>query len=224
MDAKFVPTSVLVAYAVVTTGCGPLMQGLNGNQVKGSGVLATEKRLVKGDFTRIREDGAANVFVRVGPAASVKVEGDDNIVPLVKTTVEDDTLVIKTKKQVRQKKKLLVTVTIPSLKEVQLDGAGNITVKDLQSTDFKVGLDGAGNITVGGSTASLSASINGAGNLRLADLKSETASASVDGAGNLDLWVTGKLSASIDGVGNIRYKGNPEVTKSVNGVGRVTQS
>ena len=221
MSAKFGTSSVVFACAIAASGCSPLALVSGLQQIRGSGVSHEEMRSVSGDFRKITEDGAANLFVTVGPSTTVKVEGDDNIVPLVETKVVKGTLVIKTKHNFRPKKKLLVTVTVPELNEVQLDGAGNVTVRNVQSRDFQVGWDGAGNVTLSGRTGSLRASLDGAGNLKMYDLKAASADTSVDGAGNIQVWATDHLKASIDGVGNISYKGHPRVDKSVGGVGRV---
>src|SRR5579862_2179269 len=130
MSAKGFQLSVLVACAAVASGgCAiDMIGGLSGPQVKGSGRPAQETRNVDG-FTKVREDGFANVDIQVGPATSVKVSGDDNIVPLVRTRVEKGELIISNKKNFHQKVKLLVSITVPNLTAVSLDGAGNITVR-----------------------------------------------------------------------------------------------
>ncbi len=192
------------------------------HQVSGSGRPANEMRNLD-SFSKISDNGSANVFVKVGPSTSVKVEGDDNIVPLVKTRVEDDRLIIETKKSLKPKTKLLVTVTMPHVSSVELNGAANITVHGVKADDFSATLDGAGNVTIDGTVAKLDASLDGAGNLKLQGLRAVNASASIDGAGNIDLWVTDSLNASIDGMGNIHYIGSPHVTKSVDGLGKVEQ-
>jgi len=224
MSAKGLQYSVLLACAAVASGgCSALdVLGSLDNQLKGSGRPASEARKV-GDFDKIRDDGAANLKILVGLPTGVKVEGDDNIVPFVKTSVENGELIIKTKKNFRSKVKLLVTITTPTLNTLQLDGAGNISVNNAKADNFTIGLDGAGNVTADGTVNSLTATIDGAGNLKLGSLKSRTATATVDGAGNIDVWATDNLTATVDGVGNIRYKGSPQVQKSVEGVGRIEQ-
>ncbi len=224
MNAKVVPYSVLLACAALASGgCTDLVLGSIGNQIKGSGRAAHESRSV-GDFHKVRDDGAANLLIQVGPAASIRVEGDDNIVPLVRTRVENGELVVETKKNFRPKNRLLVTITAPNLDAVHLDGAANVTVQNVRSDSFAVSLDGAGNVSIEGHVGTLSASLDGAGNLKLRDLQAKSASATVDGAGNVDVWASDSLTASINGVGNIRYKGTPSVQKAINGVGRIEQA
>ena len=213
---------IALACAMSTTGCIPMIWAASSHGVHGSGRPAQETRRVVGDFSKVNEDGAVNVAIRVGDKTSVTVEGDDNIVPLVKTSVQDNTLYIETKKSIRPKQKLLVTITMPRLDEIQLDGAGNVTAKDVKSDALKVGLYGAGNIDISGTASSLTATLDGAGNITLTDLQVKNADVTVDGAGNLDLWATDSLKAALNGVGNIHYKGSPKVQKEVNGVGRIT--
>jgi hypothetical protein len=189
--------------------------------VKGSGVARSENRETKSDFTGVRDEGAANVYIKVGSARSVKVEGDDNIVPLVTTKVSDGVLIIKTRKSFKPKKKLLVTVTMPSLENVQLDGSANITAQNVNANKLEVGLDGAGNLTLSGRANSVEATLNGAGNIKLLDLNAADVSATVDGAGDIDVWATASLKAEVNGVGNINYKGSPKVSKQVDGVGHI---
>ena len=223
MNAKVIPSVLLACAALASGGCSDISWGGIGNQVKGSGRSAHESRDVS-DFHKVRDDGSANVLVKVGEPASIHIEGDDNIVPLVKTRVENGELVIETKKNFHSKSRLLVTVTAPTLDAVHLDGAANVTVQNVRSDSFDVSLNGAGNVSVEGHVDTLSASLDGAGNLKLAGLHAKSASASVDGAGNVDVWASASLTASINGVGNIRYKGSPSVQKAINGVGRIEQS
>src|SRR4051812_25644578 len=103
-----------ISTLMLSAGCLGVLAGCHFDMdfsqgVDGSGKAISESKTV-GSFTKIREDGAANLYVKVGPSTSVKVEGDDNIVPMVKCTVEDGTLVIKTKGNFHPKTKLLVTV------------------------------------------------------------------------------------------------------------------
>src|SRR4051812_22937807 len=89
--------SVFVAIAVmsISLGCVGVNGCSMGPAVKGSGVAKTESRQV-GPFTRISIEGSGNVVVTVDPTqpASLVLKADDNILPLVETTVKGDTLVI----------------------------------------------------------------------------------------------------------------------------------
>jgi len=208
--------------AVLLSGCGHLGVVFSMDQVEGSGKVTSETRSVP-DFKKIQDDGSVNVYVKVGPATSIKIEGDDNLLPLIKTKVKDGTLIISNKKSLHSNKKLLVTVTAPFIEAIDLDGAGNVTVHNLDCPHAHLTLDGAGNLTVTGKADTLETTLDGAGNMMLGGLMAKNAKANLNGAGNVDLSASDSLDATLDGVGNLTCHGHPkEVHKSVDGVGRIS--
>lgn len=216
---KLQKASLLAPALLGLAGCQ--IYGDLGHSVEGSGKSTQETRTINGDFKHVAEEGAAIVDITVGPPQSVKIEGDDNIVPLVKTRVEGGTLIISMKESVKTVEKLRVTISMPALEGVQLDGAGSIHIHGMSGPKLEAGINGAGQIVASGSVDDLNASINGAGKLLLSDLPADTASASVHGTGRIEVWAKKSLAASISGVGVIRYRGNPDISKSIQGVGKI---
>jgi hypothetical protein len=76
---KMVCIPVLCLGLITINNCNP-------NAIQGSGVSKTESRSV-GSFSKIDLSGSPDVEVAVGPATSVSVTADDNIVPIIETTV-----------------------------------------------------------------------------------------------------------------------------------------
>ena len=62
-----------------------------GSGVSGSGRVATDKRDVKG-FSSVDVSGIFQVEIVSGKDFSVEVQADDNILPLIQTNVDGDTL------------------------------------------------------------------------------------------------------------------------------------
>src|SRR5437899_11659560 len=75
--------------ALILSGCH-----FAGSGVRGSGVLKTEKRDFA-PFKSIESDGAYEIEVNCQKPFSVEIEGDDNVLPLIKTEVRDGVLYIK---------------------------------------------------------------------------------------------------------------------------------
>jgi len=207
----------------VVTSVGCVGMDLHFDQgVKGSGKLATEHRNVSG-FSKIDMEGAYDITVKVGPAAGVDLSGDDNLLKLIETKIKGDTLVVSSKKNLRTKKPLKVTITTPNLKAFSLEGAGDVDISGINESEFSVDLSGAGDLKASGQAKKLHATLSGAGDVQLYDLKSETVNASLSGTGNLKVWATKYLKASMSGVGDLSYKGHPaQVEKSSSGVGEVS--
>ena len=65
-------------------------------RVVGNGQLTTQERSVS-RAERIKLAGSFDVEITQGPATSVKVEADENILPVILTREEDGFLLIKTK-------------------------------------------------------------------------------------------------------------------------------
>ena len=132
----------------------------NPNAVNGSGVARTETRTVTA-FSKIDLVGSPDVDVTVGPETSVSVTTDDNILPLIETTVSGDTLKIDSKGSFNTRIGPTVKITAPSLDGVTISGSGNISVTGLKGEVLEAHITGSGNITLTGDVDRLSAKITG---------------------------------------------------------------
>lgn len=192
--------------------------------VAGNGVAKKERRDV-GAFAAIDLTGHAAVVVEAGaPAIAVEVSGDENVVPMVTTTVKGDVLTIGWKDGVgaRTKLPLRVDVKVPALRAAKVSGAGSTTVRGLTGAAFDASVSGAGSLLVAGAVDALTATVSGAGHVDAEKLAAKDVHASVSGAGGVVVAPTEKLKADVSGVGSVRYVGAPPtIEKNVTGVGSV---
>ncbi|MEO8675541.1 MAG: head GIN domain-containing protein [Casimicrobiaceae bacterium] len=212
-------------------------------RIVGSGVTKTETRAVSG-FHGIGLAVDARVELRQGGSEGLSITGDDNIVPLIETVVEDGILKIRWPRNrggSTRYKELVIVVdakTIDSLAvagsgelraerlksgdlRTSLAGAGRIDIGALEANAFRTSIDGSGNMTAAGRVESLDVSVAGSGNLAASKLESRRARISVAGSGTASVWATETLNASVAGSGDVRYVGKPQVTMSVAGSGSV---
>lgn len=210
---------ILIAGALLLplAGCTGLFGG-----VQGSGKSATETRTVSG-FNKIETEGAMDVVVRVGPQASLKVTSDDNIVPLMKTTVQGQTLTISLKENCSTKLGVRVEVTTPTLDGFSIAGSAGASIEGIDSQKFTAEISGSGDITLKGKASSVDLEINGSGQFKAEDLAAENAAVTINGSGSAGLRVEKKLQGTINGSGQISYTGNPSVEKVINGSGSISQ-
>ena len=213
----------LVGLTVLLVGCNGMISVFHdGPQIKGSGKVKTENRKV-GSFSKIETRGSADCKVTVGKSTSVSVSADDNILPLVKTYIEKDTLIIETKGSFSTHNPLKVTITTPKLNSFAVEGSGDSTITGVNAESFAVAISGSGNIDASGRADTLTASIDGSGDMNLYNMKSKDATASISGSGNIELFAIGNLTAQISGSGDITYAGHPKnVTKAVSGSGEIS--
>ncbi len=198
--------------------------------IKGKGPVETETRSLK-NFTTVQAGGSFDVEVEQGTETKVSLEGQRNILDVLKTEVQDNgTLKIYFDKNVGNYKKLKITVYAPDFEGLKISGSGNLkalnalTGKKLEvdisgSGDVKipeanyetstVSVSGSGNIIIAGAATEGNFHVSGSGDCNAGDLKCKKVVCSVAGSGNIECFATESLDARASGSGDVRYKGEP---------------
>ena len=210
--------------------------------VVGSGRTTTETRAVS-DFNAVDFAFIGDLSITHGNEESLTITGDDNIVPLIRTTVRDGVLHIDASPANigRTVIPLRYELTVKELNAVSLSGLGNIEVDSLESTDVSLELSGAGSLNVGNLAANnLAVNMSGLGSANLAgevnrqavnvsgtssyyarDLRSQAAAVQISGLGSAEVQAVETLDASISGAGSIKYAGDPQVSQNISGLGSI---
>ena len=195
--------------------------GLAGADVHGSGTVRTEARPVSG-FTGVTVGGSLDVDITIGGATKVEVIADDNLLPIIRTEVKGDQLVIDARDSYSTRSDVLVRITVPRLAALSVSGAADGVVRGVAGDALALAVSGSGSIKASGQTRRLSAQVSGSGDLHARDLRADTASASVSGSGDVDLTVRETLAASVSGSGSIDYWGKPgNVVRNISGSGTI---
>lgn len=215
--------------------------------IQGSGKSATESRQVS-DFEAISINGSFRLEVRQGTKEAVTVTGDDNLLPLIETLVEQGsngrTLIIRSKRgeSYRTRTEMKITVDVVKLVAIGSSGSGDVLVEALKTPSFKLSISGSGDATMrsletdsmqltiagsgdvraAGNAKKLRISIAGSGDAAMADLVADDVSISIAGSGDASVTANKSLTASVAGSGDVRYRGAPtELKTSVAGSGTV---
>ena len=211
----------------------------NGERVRGNGKIITETRSTS-EYDEINVGGSFDVVLVKGKEGSIKIEGEENIIPFIEIEVSRGSLQIKYKKNsyVNTTKKLTITVPITNIDKISLGGSGNISnVGIIKTNEFSaslggsgniklqidtnsmsVNIGGSGNIEISGKTTEFNCSVAGSGNISAFNLNSEITNATIAGSGSVKTTVNKKIKAKVVGSGNIYYKGKP-AEKDVKSVG-----
>jgi hypothetical protein len=218
--AKIVTGMIVLVLAI--SACNVTTPG--GTVIRGSGNVTTEDRAVSG-FTEVLLAGAGDLSIEVTGSESLSIEAEDNLLPKITTVVSNNRLTIGAEENITfaPTKPVKYRLTVKDLKQLDVSGAGNITVGDLNGGTFKMNVSGAGNITPTGSIDTLDLVMSGAGNFGGENLACTHAKVNVSGVGNATVKVSDTLDARLSGVGSVFYIGNPQVTKEVSGLGTVEQ-
>jgi hypothetical protein len=177
--------------------------------VQGDGIAARDQRTV-GTVPALEVNGSVVVDVRVGPAAALVVEADGNLLPLVRTDVRGDTLVVEISRAYRSSNPVRVSYTVPRLSEVRHTGSGRLSVQGLNGGPLKVAQQGSGSTLLTGQVASLDVAGSGSGSVDAATLRSASANLSMSGSGRVNVGeVRGEYAVTtLTGSGQLRVAGS----------------
>ncbi|MCX6150104.1 MAG: DUF2807 domain-containing protein [Ignavibacteriales bacterium] len=197
--------------------------GCNGIGVHGSGIIKDEYRDVE-SFDGIEVSGFYDIHIQCGEKPGLKIIGDDNILPLIKTNIENGTLHIWNKKNISPRKKIRFEITTDNISSLNSSGANRIIVQNINNDELEVEVSGAGTTKLEGKTEYLNINLSGAANIKADKLKAKKVTVEISGASSADVYASEELRAEISGVGNINYYGNPQdVKKSISGLGSINQ-
>ncbi len=212
---------------------------------KGNGVIVTQTLELE-QFDRVNFIRHADVYITQGLPQSITIEGEENLMDLIKTDVVDGQWTFDFKKAVTEYERMTIRITMPLISAIEAtEGSGSdIYFEQTINTDSLIismegdgsirgdinvvfGLtaytSGTGNITLSGSSQLLEATHGSAGTLATYDLVSGGGSVSVEGQGDAQVNYTGNWSANISGSGNIRYKGLAPTDTVITGTGMVIE-
>ncbi len=209
----------LLAGGFVVSGCAI---GGGATTVRGSGHVKTERRTVA-VFDQVAFSGVGQLTITQTGKESLTVEADDNLLPLLTSSVSGGTLQLGVKENTELQSATILkfNVTVKALKGISLSGAGNAKVDTLITPALKVTLSGAGHLAVTGRADGQDVTLSGVGSYDGSQFSTKTAKVIISGTGNAIVQVSATLDAEVSGVGSVDYIGNPRVTQHVTGLGSV---
>ena len=171
MRMKLIFTTALFV-ALLLTACGL-------HVISGSGNVVRESRPVS-DFTAVNFTGFGELTLVQGETTALTIETDDNLLPYIKTTVDQGTLTIGfddglSLPLMQPTDSIRYQLTVKTLTDLALSGAGTVAATALT----------ADHLTLVGS---------GIGAIKLADLTADAVTVEMSGAGAIELagWATTK--------------------------------
>jgi hypothetical protein len=206
---------VLVAAvaALVLTGCA----------TRGNGDPSAEDRTVDEAFHGVDVGGVFTLDAAEGSPATVRVEGDANLLPLVETSVDDNVLHVKVLERVSPSLPLVVRVVTPQLREIDVSGAADATIATSQPA-FELDASGASDVKVRGTTQTFEVDVSGASEVDARELQAETVKVDASGASEVHVTATKSLDVEASGASEITYGGGAtDVKKDTSGASEVVE-
>lgn len=198
------------------------------------------------DITGVKEISlhlACKVTLIQGDKAMLLITGDEDALEDVKVSMRGSELLIRNNSHHQHKSDVLITITVPDLKELSLGGVVDITtpsqisfenlrvdVGGVANLDLKIkaryfSLDASGVLSgdIAGETKDLKIEISGVGKLDASEFKAENCEIDVSGVAKASVYAVEVLDASVSGMGRITYLGRPVINKSSSGFGSISR-
>jgi len=238
---------VLSSLGIVVGLAGTVVTAQQGDAPSAYSAQGGQRSYEVAGFETISAIGPNDVVVSVGPAVSVRAEGDPDALDKYEVVVEDGELKIQPKRDSGwgfgwdDVKPAKFYVTMPQISAATLigsgdmkvdrvdggrfsatvTGSGQLDIAALSVDDAKLTIAGSGDLTARGRARTSEISIAGSGDVLARELTSDTAAVSIAGSGDAALTVQGNANVSIVGSGDVDIAGDARCTVTRMGSGEV---
>ena len=209
--------------------------------IKGTGGIVDETRSLE-PFNELELNGMINAsFKQVKSTAldKVVVSAQENLLPYIKTTVDNGLLIINIERTIRTDKDVLVEIYGHPFRSLVVNGSGDVKSDerimlqklylesngsgdvslDLEAKSIEVELNGSGDVSFSGSTDYLELVSNSSGDLNTIEMRSFEVDVLSNGSGDVSAYAKESFDVEINGSGDVYHMGKAELTKSLNGTG-----
>ncbi len=231
--------------ASVLVLCLMSLSAQNSKRIKGNGEIVSDQRETQ-EYSAISVSGFYEVHLVAGAEGQLTLEGESNLLEKIETYVEDDRLVVKSRKGFNlvpsRNKKVFVTIPITHIESAQFSGAGRVTSEKMLTNDqLYIRTSGARHVTLSAEATQLSVKTSGSSKLFIQgtsdkievrssgsstvsgyQMQTDNAKLTLSGSSDVKLTINESLTSRVSGSGNLRYGGNPDkITNKLSGSGSV---
>ena len=208
--------------------------------VVGSGNIIIEERTVSG-FDGISVSNSINLIIEQTGTEALRIEADDNVAPLVKTSIKNGELKINlTAASLRATAPIICYISVKDLRKISLSNSSELVCKELRTDELNMDMNNSsrGEITVytdkidakitnsahldiSGEAESQKIEVNNSGAYNAKELKSRECEVKAKNIGFATVNVSTQLNATVSTDGQVNYIGNPEVNTKISSEGKV---
>jgi hypothetical protein len=202
---------------------------------------AAERRFTAAGFDAVALSGSDRMVVTAGPAVSIVATGDPDAIAALRIEARGGTLHVDRLPGSYRDRGATVTVTVPRLSKVTLDGSGSIRVRgaagprfvaedhgsadivieDLRAAETRLSLQGSGSIVAAGSSAQLWIDASGSGSVDTTRLVVRDIDVTATGSSSIRARAAGRAAIDSAGSGSVSVDGTADCRVSKSGSGAV---
>jgi hypothetical protein len=124
----------------------------------------------------------------------------------------------------RNSGKIVITLAGPAVRKFSVNGAAELTLKNLKQDELELAIAGASEVKADGEVRRVEISIAGASDVDFSNLKVEDAKVSISGFGDVSIAPRESANISIAGAGDVKLLTRPKrLSTHIAGAGNVSQ-
>ncbi|MGB1308464.1 MAG: head GIN domain-containing protein [Oceanihabitans sp.] len=208
------------------------------NGINGTGEVTTTNRNLEGDFTAIKVSHGLNLYLTQGDTNTLKVEANSNLHELIKTEIENGTLLIYADKNIgsADAKKIALTFkdvsSIKSTSGSDVFSTNTITTNKLNlnttsGSDMNLSINvqdltckstSGSDLILRGSANAINAQATSGSDIDAENLKTITSHVKATSGAGITVNTKKELYAKASSGGDVTYYGNPTIVNKSDGV------
>jgi len=223
-----------------------LLPGCFGSGIKGSGVAAS-KEVACSNVNKVKISGVGKLIITQSKDQneSLKIDADDNILPLIVSNVSHNELEIKIQddKKVNPSVPLVYNLTVKDITKVDVSGTMVVELSNVQANALDIVTFGNVNVTGKVDVEKIQMTSAGISNFVLSgradfqkftskgscsfdgtNLKGKEAHLEMSGAGTVTLNVSDAINGSVSGASEVSYLNNPVVKATASGISSISKA
>lgn len=182
-----------------------LSKAKNGNEL-----IVRKKTRLSGDFNKLeiltRDINNAEIRVSISENMSCSIESDENILPMISTTIKDSILRIGYPSEYRPTH-LVIELECKDLNRILLQGSCNLDLAGLKNSNLAIVSEGISSLNITGVTELFQLKSEGICSANLSELDASRAEITQEGVFYSKVKTNKGVSADLSGIGMFRYSG-----------------
>lgn len=174
-------------------------------------------------FTKVEVGDGIGVTVTVGPAQSVTISAQQNLLTVIATDVDAGTLKIKGRSPYTTDAGLSVRIVTPALDGIVLSGGSQGRAEGLNAAAFVVQLSGGAVLSASGTATAVTLMASGGSRALLEALAARTATVDASGGSTVNIQASETVTGSAAGGSHVTVTGGAKVDINTSGGSSVSK-
>ena len=206
--------------------------------VRGNGNVQTDDREVSTGFDEIEVSRGLDVYLTQGDETDISVEADENLMDIIITEVENNTLYIYADENIASSRSQKVFVEFTDVDKIiatsgsdvwstNVIKANNLELHTSSGSDMELAIDvdvvecsstSGSDLRLSGTANTMYAEANSGSDIKAGSLKTNRCEANANSGADITVHASSELIAKASSGGDIKYYGNPEKVSKRDGM------